>query len=93
MISCMQEYECRQRDKSMTQRKYPPGKNPNSLANLKPGQGTKPRGFNCEEKKRRNLSVTETGWQGTQSAIKQYGCKSVSEFLEKFGRGQLDLSA
>ena len=77
----------------MSTTKYSPGKNPNSLANLKLGQGTKPRGFDCEEKKRRNLSVTETGWQGTQSVVKQYGCKSVSEFLEKLGRGQLDLSA
>ena len=75
----------------MAETKYPIGKNPNSLKNLEAGYGGKPRGFDSEEKKRRSLSVTETGWQGTQSAIKKYGCKSVSEFLEKFGRGQFDL--
>ena len=75
----------------MSEAKYPKGKNPNSLANLKLGYGGRPKGFESEGKKRRSLSVTETGWEGTQLAIKKYGCKSVSEFLEKFGRGQLDL--
>ncbi len=76
----------------MSKTKYPLGKNPNSLANLKLGQGTKPKGFNSEDKKRRYLTVTETGWQGSQMAAQEYGCKSVSEFLEKWGRGEIDLS-
>ena len=92
MISCIQGYKCRQKDESMTKTNYARGENPNSLANLKPGYGTKPRGFNSEEKKRRNLSVTETGWKGTQLTAREYGCKSVSEFLEKLGRGEIDLS-
>ena len=77
----------------MTKIKYPPGKNPNSLKNLQAGYGAKPRGFDSEEKKRRSLTVTDTGWEGMKLVIAEYGCKSVSEFMEKVGRGQLDLSA
>ena len=73
--------------------KYPRGKNPNSLANLTLGYGAKPKGFDSEEKKRRYLTVTDTGWEGMKSFVSQYGCKSVSEFMEKVGRGQLDISA
>ncbi|MDJ0719745.1 MAG: hypothetical protein QNJ54_36905 [Prochloraceae cyanobacterium] len=73
--------------------KYAPGKNPNSLANLKPGCGGRHKTFESEDKKKRNLSVTETGWQGSQLVVKKYGCKSVSEFLEKLGRGEVKISA
>ncbi len=74
----------------MSRTKYPPGKNPNSLANLKLGGGRN-KGYESEDKKRRHLTVTDTGWEGAKLFIKQYGCKTVSEFLEKAGRGQLDL--
>ena len=75
----------------MTKTKYSQGKNPNSLANLKLGYGGRNKAYGSENKKRRHLTVTDTGWEGAQVFIKQYGCKTVSEFLEKAGRGQLDL--
>lgn len=75
----------------MSKAEYPQGKNPNSLANLKLGRGKRPRGFDKEDKKQRSLSVTDTGWQGMKLLSKRYGCKSVSEFMEKAGRGLLDL--
>ena len=72
---------------------YSQGKHPNSLANLKPGIGKKPRGFNGAEKKRRSLTVSDDGWEGVLPVIKKAGCSSVSEFLEKLGRGQVKISA
>ena len=75
----------------MSTKNYAPGKNPNSLANLTYREG-RPRLFD-EEKKRRNLSVTEKGWKGLKSVADELGCKSVSEFLEKVGRGQVKVSA
>ena len=67
-------------------RRYKIGTHPHSLANLRPGQGR-----NCayeETKKKRNLSVTQTGWDGAVSALEEAGFKSVSDFLEKLGRGE-----
>ncbi len=75
----------------MSKMSYSQGENPKSLANLKLGRGKKPRGFDNEDKKQRSLSVTDTGWQGMKLLSKQYGCKSVSEFMEKAGRGLLSL--
>ncbi|MDJ0717320.1 MAG: hypothetical protein QNJ54_24400 [Prochloraceae cyanobacterium] len=76
-----------------SEQKYSKGKHPNSLSNLKPGSGRKPKAFAEEDKKRRYLTVTETGWEGVKPIIKQLGCSSVSEFLEKLGRGEIKLSA
>ena len=76
----------------MSKSQYSPGQNPKSLANLNLGRGKKPRGFGNEDKKQRSLSVTDTGWQGMKLLSKRYGCKSVSEFMEKAGRGLLDLN-
>ncbi len=59
---------------------------PNSLANLT----GRPRAYLNEKKKRRSLSITDTGWEGAQPIIRQAGCSSVSEFIEKLGRGQID---
>jgi len=73
--------------------KYSKGKHPNSLANLKPGSGGRPKGYLSQQKKRRNLTVTEEGWEGVKPIIKKFGCSSVSEFLEKLGRGEIELSA
>ena len=56
----------------------------NSLANL----SGRPKAYLDEAKKDANL--TETGWQGTQPIIRKLGCASVSEFIEKLGRGQID---
>ena len=59
---------------------------PNSLANL----SGRPQAYLDEKKKRRNLTVTDTGWEGAQAMVRKAGCASVSEFLEKLGRGQID---
>ncbi len=59
---------------------------PNSLANLT----GRPRAYINEQKKRRSLSITDTGWEGAQPIVRQAGCSSVSEFIEKLGRGQID---
>lgn len=60
--------------------------NPKSLENLI--HEGRPQAFE-EPKKRRYLSVTETGWEGAQGAIASAGCKGgVSEFLERLGRGE-----
>lgn len=75
----------------MSKSEYSQGQNPKSLANLKLGRGKKPRGFEQEDKKQRSVSVTDTGWQGMKLLSKRYGCKSVSEFMEKAGRGMLSL--
>ena len=74
-------------------KKYTKGRNPNSLANLQPGKGRKPKGFDGAEKKRRSLTVSDDGWEGILPIIEEVGCSSVSEFLEKLGRGQLKISA
>lgn len=63
------------------------GHHQNSLANLQPR--TKTYG---EDKKRRTLSVTEAGWEGAMQAIEAAGCNSISEFLERLGRGQIKVS-
>ena len=79
--------------KTIKDKKYLPGQHPNSLANLRPGSGGRPKGYLSEEKKRRNLTVTDAGWEGVQPVIKKLGCSSVSEFLEKLGRGEIKISA
>ena len=77
---------------SETPGKYSLGQNPNSLANLKLGRGKRPKQFKSEDKKKRNLSITDTGWEGMKSLSQHYGCKSVSEFMEKMGRGLIDFT-
>lgn len=72
-------------------KKYPQGKHPNSLANLSPGKGGRPKGYAGVEKKRRSLTVSDDGWVGLQPVIKELGCTSVSDFLEKLGRGQVEI--
>ena len=59
--------------------------NPKSLLNLKPGE-RKPR--YSEAKKKRNLSVTDTGWEKAKESIKEELGISVSELLEQIGRGK-----
>lgn len=64
------------------------GQHQNSLANLQP----RPKIYD-EEKKRRTLTVTESGWEGSIEVIEALGCSSVSEFLERLGRGEVKVSA
>ena len=72
----------------MTNKKYERGKHPSSLANLN-YRGGRPKTFKTK-KKQRTLTVTEEGWEGLQPVIEALGCKSVSDFLEKVGRGLLE---
>jgi len=60
--------------------------NPNSLKNLI-HQG-RPLAVG-EKKKERTVTVSQTGWEGTQAILQSLGCSSVSELLEKLGRKQL----
>ena len=69
----------------MTPKNYSQGKHPNRGANLN-YRGGRPKTFDSS-KKRRSVSVTEEGWSGLQPVIEELGCKSVSDFLEKVGRG------
>ena len=70
-------------------REYKPGEHPNSQANLN-YHGGRPKSYG-EEKKSRYLTITESGWAGVQSAAREAGCTSVSDLLEKLGRGQVNL--
>ncbi len=67
---------------------YPIGKNPKSLQNLiREGRPSGEVVFG-EPKKKRTLTVTETGWKGANVTIKAAGYSSVSEYLERLGRGE-----
>ena len=75
---------------AMTKKKeksgYAAGKNPASIKNLI--HVGRPSIYD-EPKKKRTLSITESGWQGITEAAKEAGCSSVSEYLERVGRGQV----
>lgn len=64
--------------------------NPKSIENLL--HDGRPPAFD-EPKQRRHLTITETGWKGTQAMAVAVGCRGVSELLEKLGRGELVVSA
>jgi len=72
---------------------YAPGKNPNSLDNLIHSGRPSGEEIYGETKKKRTLTVTESGWQGVVRAARAAGCTSVSEYMEKIGRGHVGLSA
>jgi hypothetical protein len=61
----------------------------NSLANLQ--HNGRPAAFGSK-KKPRNLSLTEEGWAGISEMAKAAGCSSVSEFMERLGRGELKIA-
>lgn len=60
---------------------------PNSLANLRPGREQK----YAEAKKRRHLTLTDTGWIAVKELAQQKFGMSVSEFLEQVGRGNFKI--
>ena len=70
-----------------TPEKYSVGQHPNSISNLT-YHGGRPATYG-EVKKRRELTVTQEGWDGMQEVVKEAGCSSVSELIEKLGRRQL----
>jgi len=63
---------------------------PNSLANLELGRGQgHGRTLDYEQrKKKRGITVTDQGWNGLETLANQADV-SVSEFLERVGRGLL----
>lgn len=63
---------------------------PNSLANLRPIKGSKPRYEKC--KKKRNITVTEDAWIEAKRSIKEELKISVSEMVELVGRGELKVT-
>ena len=69
-----------------TPEKYSVGQHPNSIANLT-YNGGRPATYG-EVKKRRELTVTQEGWEGMQEVVKEAGCSSVSDLIEKLGRRQ-----
>jgi len=71
-------------------KKYSVGKHPNTLANLN-YHGGRPLEYG-QEKKRRTLTVTDSGWENIQLIAKTSCCNSVSDLLEKLARGQISLS-
>lgn len=71
-------------------KQFSPGQHPNSQANLTYHSGRPP--AYGENKRKRYLSVTDEGWEGTQAVVRAVGCASVSEFLEKLGRGELTIN-
>lgn len=64
------------------------GEHPNSLANLNGGRPT----LFGKKKKPKNITVTEEAWDGVSSLAQKSGCKSVSELIEKLGRGEVQLA-
>lgn len=68
---------------------YKPGEHPNSQANL--NREGRPKTYGTE-KKQRYLSVTEEGWEGAQAAARASGFSSLSDLIEKLGRGDVTLS-
>ncbi len=79
--------------KRKTKSEYAPGRNPESIKNLI--HEGRPSGSDIygEPKKKRTLTITESGWQGITKAAKEAGCTSVSEYLEKIVRGEIGLFA
>ena len=75
----------------MAKQRYKVGENPNSLAALDKHRYSdgRPRIYGTP-KKQRYLSVTEEGWEGVQQLAREAGCNSVSDLLEKLGRGQIN---
>jgi hypothetical protein len=68
--------------------KYAPGQHPNSQVNLQLRGRTPDYG---ENKKQRYLSVTEEGWEGIRGVAVAANCASISDLIEKLGRGELKI--
>lgn len=64
------------------------GQHPNSIANLV--HDGRPQNWG-EPKKKRNISITETGWTGMKEVAQSLGL-SISELIERIGRDDLILA-
>ncbi|MEL7502966.1 MAG: M23 family metallopeptidase [Cyanobacteria bacterium J06554_6] len=49
----------------------------------------KPPPYRAEPKRRCTVTVTEVGWFGAKAAAESVGCASLSDMLERLGRGEL----
>ena len=67
--------------------KHKQGQHPNSISNL--SREGRPRKYN-DNKKRRNITVTDEGWSGFEKLAKKYGV-SKSDIVERIGRGEIKL--
>ncbi len=66
------------------------------LSSAKPSSANSdqsPESLPTEPKRPCRVTVTEPGWQGARSAAIAAGCSSVSDMLEKLGRGELAVIA
>lgn len=72
---------------------YSRGKHPNSRENLIHQGRPSGKAIYGEPKKRRTLTITESGWQGLANAAKASGFNSVSEYLEQVGRNPVIYSS
>ncbi|URD48169.1 hypothetical protein [Chroococcidiopsis sp. CCNUC1] len=77
----------------LTKSEYSRGKHPNSIDNLIHEGRPSGEPIYGEPKKRRTLTITESGWQGLVNAAKASGCSSVSEYLEQVGRNPVIYSS
>lgn len=68
----------------VTEKKIGRGNNPNSRQNLSPRTP-----LYGETKKVHEVTVTEEAWVALKEVVKTSGCRSVSDLLEKLGRGEL----
>ncbi len=75
----------------MNLEKFPKGQHPNSLANLTYHKGRKSN--YGTPKSKRGVTLTDEGWNGIKVLAEQHGCSSVSDFLEKVGRGLVEVKA
>jgi hypothetical protein len=42
-----------------------------------------------EKKKGREISVTQTGWEGAKAIVSRMECENLSELIERLGRGYI----
>ena len=69
--------------------KHKQGKHPNSLKNLTYHEGRKTK--YGENKSKRGVTLTDEGWEGIRNLAIKHGCSSASDFLEKIGRGLMEV--
>jgi len=73
-----------------TGQKYRQGQHPNSLKNLAPGvSGSGRKTKYGSKKKKRGIYLTDESFNNLNELAQKYGCSSVSDLLEKFGRGMI----
>ncbi|MEO0540617.1 MAG: M23 family metallopeptidase [Cyanobacteria bacterium P01_A01_bin.105] len=54
-----------------------------------PHYSSRPPAYTAEPKRRCTVTVTEAGWFGAKAAAEAIGCVSLSDMIERLGRGEL----